>query len=155
MPIVDLARMAQLLGAQLPGGFQGVLLRKTSNQSIPDVTLTALSWQTEIYDVGGWFSAGTLVVVPPGISRVRMFAAGSWGSALGTTHTLRYVQNAGFVQGLPVSSFPSAVVEQSLGSPVIDVVPGDTLAVVVEHDSGVPADIRSASTTFFGVEAVR
>lgn len=154
MALIDLMRTAGIFGAQLPGGFQGVLLRKSSAQPITTGLLTGIIWQTAVYNIGGWITVpGTLVVVPEGVSRVRMFTAATWGNNLGTTHTLRYVINGTF-SGLPVSAFPAVVVEQSLGSPVIEVVPGDTLSASVLQDSGAPVDIETTTTTL-GIEAVR
>lgn len=135
-------------------GYSGVLLRKTASQPIADSLLTGISWQIALHNIGGWITIpGTLVIVPAGIFRVRMFGAATWGSTLGTTHTIRYVINGTF-SGLPVSELASSVVEMPLGSPVIDVVPGDTLGLSALHDGGVPVDILT-TTTMFGVEAVR
>lgn len=121
---------------------------------IPDATPSAISWQTVVYNIGGWFTgAPTLVIVPAGVSRVRMFAAATWDSTLGTLHTLRYIKNGAF-GGLPVSALAPTVLEQSIGSAVIEVIPGDTLSMGVLHDGGGAVNILT-TTTQFGVEAVR
>ncbi len=42
----------------------GVQLRRAANQSIANITLTAISWDTQDEDVGGFWSSGTTVTVP-------------------------------------------------------------------------------------------
>ena len=138
-----------------PPSFSGILLRRSSSQLIPDATPAAISWQTVVYNLGGdWFpGAPTLVIVPPGVFRVLMFAAATWDSALGTFHTLRFIKNGAFA-GLPVSAPETPRLEQSVGAPVIEVVPGDTLSAGVLHDGGGAVNILT-TTTQFGVWAIR
>lgn len=46
--------------------FSGTRLQRSATQSIPDSTNTLITWQTEVFDYGGWWSSGTNVVVPSG-----------------------------------------------------------------------------------------
>lgn len=47
-------------------GASGFRINRGSNQSIPDTTNTAISFTSEIYDFGGWWSSGTTATVPAG-----------------------------------------------------------------------------------------
>ncbi len=150
---IRMSRVSALVGGYYPR-YSGVLLRKTASQSITEDFPTGLTWQTASPNNGVWITVpGSTVIIPAGVFRVRMFAAATWGSTLGTLHTLRYSINGAFA-GLPVSQISSSVVEQHIGSPVIDVVPGDSLVMGVLHDSGEAVNILTTTTTF-GIEAVR
>jgi hypothetical protein len=48
--------------------FSGCQLRRTGTQSITTNTWTPVTWQTESggFDIGGWWSSGTNIVVPSG-----------------------------------------------------------------------------------------
>jgi len=46
--------------------FSGGKVSRTTNQSIPDSTDTAVTFTTEEFDFGGWWSSGTLATVPSG-----------------------------------------------------------------------------------------
>lgn len=46
--------------------FSGTRVVRSSNQSISDNTETAVSWSSETFDYGGWWSSGTNIVVPAG-----------------------------------------------------------------------------------------
>src|SRR5574338_499982 len=55
----------EYLYAQVTGlAFSGVGLHRSSTASIPDNTYTNITWQVEDYDVGGWWSSGTVITVP-------------------------------------------------------------------------------------------
>ena len=46
--------------------FSGVQVRRAASQSIPNETDREINFDTENWDVGGWYSSGTDVVVPAG-----------------------------------------------------------------------------------------
>jgi hypothetical protein len=46
--------------------YSAVFISRGANQSIPDTTDTNISFDTEVYDYGGWWTSGTNIVVPAG-----------------------------------------------------------------------------------------
>lgn len=144
-----------LFGA--PGAFRGALVSKDVNQVISTATATLLLWQLAEYDVGGWFGASgdNFLTVPPGVHRVRMSSGLNWAASTGTFKDIAFLKNAVVSQGLPKLRLPGVSVDVALSSPIIEVVPGDTLEVEVRHDMGAGVNARLGTTTFFGVEAVR
>lgn len=46
--------------------FSGVRVTRSAATSIADNTWTAVTWTTEVYDIGSWWGSGTNVVVPAG-----------------------------------------------------------------------------------------
>ena len=66
----------RLGGGGTTNTFKGALVRMSSNQSLSDDTATELTWATEDYDIGGWYSgSGTDMVVPSGVNRVALKAS--------------------------------------------------------------------------------
>lgn len=46
--------------------FSGAQVNRVAATSIPDATSTAITWTTEVFDYGGWYSSGSTLVVPAG-----------------------------------------------------------------------------------------
>jgi len=46
--------------------YQGVYLRRTTNQSIPNMSWTAISWSSGAPDLGNWWTSGANITVPAG-----------------------------------------------------------------------------------------
>lgn len=46
--------------------FSGVFLSRAASQSVNDSTATNISWDTENFDYGGWWSSGANITVPAG-----------------------------------------------------------------------------------------
>lgn len=44
----------------------GVQINRTSSTSIADTTYTNITWQSEAFDYGSWYSSGTNIVCPAG-----------------------------------------------------------------------------------------
>jgi len=55
-----------LYGIALGTTFSAVQIRRAANQSITTATETAISFDTENLDFGGWWSSGTTITVPAG-----------------------------------------------------------------------------------------
>lgn len=140
-----------------PGPFRGALISKNADQSITTPGFVTLLWQTEVYDVGGWFEASffNFMEVPAGVSRVRLSACVNWDGSAGTYKELIFRKNSSPIAGLPASRMSAVAVTHPFVSAVIEVVPGDRLALVASHDEPAAVDILSSVNTFFGVEAVR
>lgn len=68
--------------------FSGTRVSRAATQSIPTATDTAISFDTEVYDHGGWWSSGTTVTVPAGA-----IPAGFTTVAIHVIGRLRYVAN--------------------------------------------------------------
>lgn len=143
--------------------FKGALVRSNANQSITANTPTELNWQTVQYDIGGWFSGpSTDFVIPAGVNRVRVTGNVVFDDADDGFRELRVLLNGLAFVGIPVtkvdsvSSFPAVTTSIGVNSAVIDVNPGDTVSLQVEHDSATtPLDVVTLTATNFSIEAVQ
>jgi hypothetical protein len=138
--------------------FLAALVSKIGVQAIPTGVPTLLDWQNPVYDYGDWFGApgDAFLTVPAGVARVRVSASVSWGGVLGTLQTVEFLKNGASAIGLPLSiSIPPLSVSPPIVSSIIEVAPGNTLSLRVQHDSGVAEDVTAAATTYLGVEAAR
>lgn len=150
----NLADHEARLGGQ---SFSGCLLTRTTNQSIPDATLTNVTWTAETVDQGGWFpSSGTTVTVPAGALPsgytyvlVQMACQLYWdGNAAGTRRIL-FLQNGSEVQTLYLSPPSTAMMGMPLTSMLLRAVPGDTFSVQVSQTSGGALNLLGATQTLY------
>ena len=84
--------------------FSGVSLYRSSAQSIPNTTNTNITWTTESFDIGGWWSSGTKVIVPAGA-----VPAGYTTIAVDVSVSLRYVSNGTGTRRLRIMQNGAAV----------------------------------------------
>ena len=145
----------KLFGAPAP--FRGVLLSKNVLQTVPTGTLRLLLWQVPEYEYGAWFAnpGDNFVSVPPGVRRVRLSTGVVWSSSSGSFKDITFLKNSVLVPGLPFDRGTGVRALASIVSPVLEVVPGDELAVEVRHGAAGDLDVVVSGNTYFGVEAVR
>ena len=148
-------RFPVFFGAAL-GRFRGILLSKDASQAVPQNIPTLVLWQVPEDQVGAWFasSGDNFVTVPLGVRRVRMSAGVNWASGAGTFKDTGFLKNGVSVPGLGFPRHVAGETRHAVTSPVIEVVPGDTLSVVVEHNMGSSINLLTDDATYFGVEAV-
>ena len=139
------------------GGFKGVLLRKTTPQSIANNTMTTLTWEQAIYDSNNLFSFATptRITIPTGVSKVRLSGSVWWGSVnVGNRH-LRIMKNGagflgyGYVLSPAITASPNQVF-----TAVVDVSQGDYFELEVSQNSGGSLLVDSADITWFNLEVV-
>ena len=139
-----------------PNPFLGVVVKKTAFQLIGVGAFPSLTWQEAIYDYGSWFSGSgsTILTVPDGVRRVKIFVGVAWAATAGVEAFIFPRHNSVTVFGLPQSSAFGQTVLQSFASPVIEVDPGDDFSVIASHDFASPVNVTSNEPTFFAAEAV-
>jgi hypothetical protein len=115
-----------------------VKLNRTSAQSIPDSTWTAVVWNNQLGDLGGWWSSGTNIVMPSdfpaGVSAyfvdipmVAVFATNTTGN-----RGVRLLLNGSVVEQYSV--FPPDIA--AVNSSIFEVAEGDVITMEVFQSSG-------------------
>ena len=118
--------------------FSGSRVRRSSAQTLSNDTITVVTWETEEYDVGGWYADGgdeTIFTVPAGVTRVRVSASSVFvANSTGTrTFFMEKDEGSGFFgfhgRGYEVKTAVSDATEITtvqIESGILDVSPGDT-----------------------------
>lgn len=137
---------------------RGSLVYRTSNQSISNGVATMVQWQAEEYDNGNWWTSGTRLTVPSGISYVRVAANIVWaGSAGGSYRSVQIKKNGAAVRGGaralqgPAST---AGVTLNLVTAPLAVSPGDYFEIEVQQDSGAALNVTSGNSTWASIETL-
>lgn len=138
----------------------GVLLNKSSNQSIPDNTITEITWgqADELNPSAPAFAdlSNNQIVVPNGdYSRVRL-TAGIWFTGQVQVDLLDIQQNGGdFDTGAGMPSAWSLADSQSvtLTSGWVPANSGDTFSMRIRQISGGSKDLAANARTWFQLEA--
>lgn len=148
------------------GGFQGALLRKTSNQSIASETPTVMSWGEDVYDTANVADiANNGFTIPAGVSKVKVglnleFSANALGDlgAIGIDRFEVFTQVNG-------SIFRGAIYDRIDGfnysrrknygcSSIFEVSEGDLITASIRQDRGQPIDVINAIATWFSLEVI-
>lgn len=135
------------------------LVKRTSTQSIPDATVTSMTWTDEIYDDGGWFTASsTDLVVPTGVTRVRIAANVAWDAAAGAFRQIVLQKNSLAFDGQGADlEIPTGVTLFDFSGvtfTVVDCVATDQFKVNVQQSSGAALNVLNTPSTYFVIEAV-
>lgn len=144
-------------GSPLPTGMvpaslvaaQGVRVWRSTDQSIPDVTPTAVQ-----FDVAQWDSDGFWQIIPPGTVVIPTGLSGQYlvsfggllaasGSATGGTWTISVNGSLrGYAGGFP----PAAALNWAIPLPgILDLVEGDQITAAVYQSSGGPLNLLSVA----------
>ena len=143
-----------------PAAFQGgALVVKTGNQSIPASTVTALAFAGEAYDTDALHDPVTnnnRLTVPAGFNRVRLTGAVIWASSAVGDRIIWFRKNgANFIGQSAHHLEASTNTEDSIASPVVEVVAGDWFELVVFQNSGAALNlIGPDNNTSFSIELV-
>lgn len=135
------------------------LVEKAANQSIANSSAVTLTWDaltTANNDLGATLSSSTGLVIPAGVSKVRVSAGVVWASSASGARYLAIYKNGTNVRGLPQDrrSAVSSTLFMTITSAAIPVVAGDVLTVVAIQDSGGAINIEGSTACWFEVEAV-
>lgn len=141
--------------------FDGVSLLRSSAQSIPNNTLTSISWSSAPLDVSGWWTSGTDMTVPAGavpsgytnaileISAYARFVSNGTG-----TRSIAVIQNGSTVEaGISVSAITGDTTQVG-GTWWAVVAVGDVLDIQVKQTSGgaLNADFATCHAKRIGVQ---
>ncbi|UMO76002.1 putative tail protein [Planktothrix phage Pra-JY27] len=139
-----------------PPTIRRALVRKNADQTNITSAGALVTWQTVIYDVGGWYSGAqpTRLTVPAGVSRVRVTANVRLTSASAGNVLLEHWRNGAVFLGMGSQSFATGFsnTQINIASAIIDVSPGDYFEVWAS-----PSATRTAANTqatWFQIEEV-
>ena len=139
-------------GRILANTYQGVLVIRTTNQSVNDATWTEVSWASAPVEVGSWWASGTDITVaagaiPGGSSTIAcrvMFYVRFATNGTGNRSVDVYVNGSsanGFItKGASLPSDVATVV----GFDVVQVADGDIITLAVYQDSGGALNVTGA-----------
>lgn len=136
-----------------------VLVKKTSDQTINDLTNTSLIWQTIEYDPENWFASvgDAFLTVPTGVTKVRLSANVTWEPGAGTFRLVNFLQDgAAFVGATTNADQPTGATlldARAIISPDVECSAGDEFSVNVFQITGGTLDVIVTNNTFFGIEA--
>ena len=146
--------IAALYSVQQGLTFSAAQLRRAANQSIPDSTQTAISFDTETLDVGGWYSSGTNVVVPAGAipagaTSIGLDVRGIITYASNTTghRQIRLQLNGSDIDAISGSGLDGGDSTVIALSAVTTAVAGDILTLVAYQNSGGALNVTAARFT--------
>jgi hypothetical protein len=147
--------------------FSGALVKKAVDQTTANFTaaFTALTWDTETYDVGGWHDTGSntsRLTVPSGVTHVKLTGCVGISSITGTASLyLAVFKNGDAVAGTRAINLPlvgplvmaNGDYQLSLVSGPLAVSSGDyfELVVLIVGDSSVTV---TAGQSYFAIEAI-
>lgn len=140
--------------------FRGALIKKASDLTGQNMTtLTALTWDTEVYDVGNWFAIGnpTRLTVPAGVTKVRVSGQIALASITADMWVAMAVnKNNAVFDGYArqVSEVGSTTPGLNIHSAVVAVTAGDYFELKVQLETDTTVDITAAGS-WFAIEAVQ
>lgn len=142
------------------GSFSGAMVIKNADQAIGNNSTTVVIWQTETYDVGGWFasSGDSRMTVPSGVSYVRVYAQLNMANSATGRREVSILTNGGASSPRPLwrelNPDASVTTTMSFVSPPIPVVAGDYFEVTMFQNSGGDLDCKTGIYSYFAIEAI-
>jgi len=152
------------------GSLRRAVAALLSNQSIAHSTVTHVAWDTEVLDIGGWYttSSGNVMTVPPGVSLVRIQAQVRWAALVQPARMQFILQKNGqnVTGALPTAQtsieFQSgdtgnnALPIQLVSTYPIPCTSGDQFNFTVVQTNGTSStrDISGAASNWFAIEEV-
>jgi hypothetical protein len=142
--------------------FSGTKVRRAANQSISDSTDTSVSFDTETFDYGGWYTSGTKVIVPSGAIpsgyttiAVRVDAAAKFASNGTGKRRIQVFKNGSLVAGSSwtIGALSGDVTDVQLPA-TFTVVAADEITLIVYQTSGGALNISEATLTVVRIGAV-
>lgn len=129
------------------------LVNKTATQALTSGVETALTWDAEIYDEGGWFTpGGSVFTVPTGVTAIRLTTNVQSAAAAGS-QILRFRKGGASFRGGPICRVETNAADYgNMVSAVLEVTAGDTFDVTAQL--GASVNVVNAENTWFCVEEV-
>lgn len=134
--------------------FRGALVYKSSAQTIPATTYTAITFNAEEYDTDSIHDNATnnsRLTVPSGITRARLSGQCYWSTNVPNYECRLYINGSWAGNALVSTELLSGAQNMAFASPVLSVSAGDYFEFYVYTDSGIGADVDSA---WFAIEIV-
>ena len=146
--------IAYLYGIQQGLTFSAAQVRRAASQNIDDSTETAISFDTETLDVGGWYSSGTDVVVPAGAIPAGATSIGidlrgliNYASNSTGKRQIHLQKNGSDVDALGVSALDGGDNTTLSMSAVTTAEAGDIFTLVAKQTSGGALNVAAARFT--------
>ena len=117
----------------------------------------AIAWDATVYDTNAFWFVGnpTRLTVPGGVTKVRLKGNIDWTfGGTGYRHVWMH-QNGGLFFGMGRESDEGDAGVQSIGSAVVDVVPGDHFELIARQTSGSTRNVAADELTWFAIEVVK
>lgn len=130
-----------------------------STWSLPNGADTAVNFDSETYDYGGFFpGTGGVFTIPAGVHRVRLSAHVTFAGNATGFRTLAIAKNGttvypGTAQAGNASP-GTASVSLSVRTPILNVIPGDTFTVQAFQNSGAALNVMGSSASWAAIEAI-
>lgn len=146
--------------AIVPGDvtFRGCLLTKSSNQSIPNSTATALTWESKEEDTDDFHDVSTnnsRITIGSGISRVRLSSNLNWASNNSGVRDIFITKNGGGFAGAGRDRVSAnGITPMNARSSVVSVSQGDYFEVEAIQTSGGSLDVVANNVTWFALEVI-
>jgi hypothetical protein len=156
-PIVRLQETTNLVKAR----FRGVLVKRTSVQSIATATFTAVSWQAEEYDTDGLWVIGspTRITIPtdPGFTKVKFTGGLQWAVHATGNRGLEMRKNGAVFMGGGRdfrTGMATDEVSNNAHSAVVTVAAADYFELFGYQSSGGNLNLQGNTGTWFLMEIV-
>lgn len=141
---------------------RGALVKRTTDQSIPNNSFTAVAWDGETYDTDSIHDTATnnsRLTVPAGVTKIRLTSNITFDFNANGTRQAEILKNGSAINadgGARVhignqGTLPSFL---NLDTAVLDVTPGDYFEIQVWQNSGGALGLASASETWFAMQIV-
>lgn len=156
-------QLQSLKGPEGPQGkgakeeYSGALMKLVGNKSLAPSTYMKAEWGGAIYNTGGYWNPSnpTQLIVPKGVTKVKVGASILWESSNDGYRQLRIKQNGQYIYGLPYNRYiATSTSGNSAMSSVIDVKEGDYFELEVYHTSTGTIALREDSYTWMSIEAI-
>ncbi len=160
----DSAGVETVLGAGGSGGggaFRGALVKKTATQTVPNATHVRIAWEAQGYDTDAIWSPSpnpTYLVVPSGVTRVRLSANVAWSSNANGDRYFLLFKNGSLMSeyALYARDNPNSngIFAQPGIGPVIPVNGGDYFELDLYQTSGATLSIGDHAGTWAAMEII-
>jgi hypothetical protein len=142
------------------GSQAGVLVHKTTDETVANNMALVLNWEDAAYDTDSFHDPlvnGSRLTIPSGISKVQLTAQIRWDSSSTNLREVQFYKNgSNAYTGRAFSRVEaiSGATLQTLVSPVLAVTAGDYLEVAAWQNSGSSREVLTHDSCWFGLQVI-
>jgi hypothetical protein len=153
---------AQGLTGAGASSFSGAFVQSTATQSLVNNTLTAVIWDSETHDIGGWHdnvTNNTRLTVPSGVNYVVVAAGIEFANNATGLRACTMRKNGSGIAGMGASMINaqadgSNATRINVVSAPLAVTAGDYFELFAQQTSGGALNVTNGTTTWFAIRAV-
>lgn len=139
--------------------FSGAIVKKAADQTSANyLTETAVAWDSELYDVGGWHdntTNNTRLTVPSGVSQVRLYGVINQSAiAVSEVQLISIRKNGTTRVAQEVTPGGTTGMTISLDTPILDVSPGDYFELMYQNQPVDNITTIGSAASIFAIEKV-